>query len=214
MKRPPPESSTTLRIIGGRLRGKRLEYHGDPRTRPMKDRVREAVFNLVGPAIRGSHAFDLFAGTGAVALEALSRGAARATAIERHFPTARAVRDNARALGVENCIVVEGSDSFFWVRRAEKSTPNGFGPELPVVFVCPPYALYRSQAEDMRELVASMRRLCGDRGILVVEADSAEPFAAWSDEMIWDVRTYPPAVVGILRWGDIPASVASPSTKA
>ena len=59
-----------LRIIGGRLRGRKLHYSGDLRTRPMKDRLREAIFNLIGPAIRGKHAVDLFAGTGALALEA------------------------------------------------------------------------------------------------------------------------------------------------
>ena len=75
-----PKSSgcaSTLRIIGGRLRGSVIEYHGDPRTRPMKDRVREAAFNLIGPQVVGTFAIDLFAGTGALAFEALSRGAVR-----------------------------------------------------------------------------------------------------------------------------------------
>src|SRR6186997_1276149 len=66
----PPPAGTELRIIGGDLRGRKLEYHGDPRTRPMKDRVREAVFNLVEPD--GTYAIDLFGGTGALGLEALS----------------------------------------------------------------------------------------------------------------------------------------------
>src|SRR6185369_13778531 len=78
-----------LRIIGGKLRGRKLQYSGDLRTRPMKDRVREAVFNLLGPGVKGSHAIDLFAGTGALGLEAISRGAAQATLIERHLPTSR-----------------------------------------------------------------------------------------------------------------------------
>src|SRR5438105_2010542 len=81
------ETVVGLRIIGGSLRGRKLQYTGEARTRPMKDRVREAVFNLLGPSVTGSHAIDLFAGTGALGLEALSRGAARATFIERHFPT-------------------------------------------------------------------------------------------------------------------------------
>ena len=75
-----------LRIIGGEFRGRRLHYSGDRRTRPMKDRLREAVFNLIGPDIRGKHAIDLFAGTGALALESLSRGAKSATLIEQHHP--------------------------------------------------------------------------------------------------------------------------------
>ena len=83
----------TVRIIGGHLRGRLLPFPVDPRTRPMKDRVREAVFNLVGPTVVGSYAIDLFAGTGVLGIEAVSRGAASATLIERHFPTARAIVD-------------------------------------------------------------------------------------------------------------------------
>ena len=74
-KRKPPvrrskqhagNASATLRIIGGRFRGRKLIHSPQPSLRPMKDRVREAVFNLVGPAIKGTHAIDLFAGTGAI----------------------------------------------------------------------------------------------------------------------------------------------------
>ncbi len=74
--RPGRDAAKTVagvRIIGGQLRGRRINYSGDARTRPMKDRLREAIFNLIGPSIRGKHVLDLFAGTGALALEALSR---------------------------------------------------------------------------------------------------------------------------------------------
>ena len=74
--------ATELRIIGGHFRARKLLYHGDPVTRPMKHRVREAIFNLVGLEAKGRHAIDLFAGTGALGLEALSRGATSATFIE------------------------------------------------------------------------------------------------------------------------------------
>ena len=75
-----------LRIVGGRFRGRKLLYSGDFRTRPMKDRLREAVFNLVGPAVAGMHAIDLFGGTGALGLEALSRGAARRPSSSNTIP--------------------------------------------------------------------------------------------------------------------------------
>ncbi len=105
-RRHPAKSKTTapaavtnpLRIIGGRLRGRKLLYDGRHGTRPMKDRVREALFNLVGPSVKGQHAIDLFAGTGALGLEALSRGAASATFIEQHFPTANLVEQNIQLL--------------------------------------------------------------------------------------------------------------------
>jgi 16S rRNA (guanine966-N2)-methyltransferase len=103
-----------LRIIGGQFRGRRLNYSGDLRTRPMKDRLREAIFNLIGPAIRGKHAIDLFAGTGALALEAISRGADRATLIEQHNPTADIIRRNIAELGLEERAEVVVGNTFIW----------------------------------------------------------------------------------------------------
>jgi hypothetical protein len=100
--RGPAAAPLELRIIGGRFRRRKLLYGGDPRVRPMKDRIREAIFNLLGPAVQGKHAIDLFAGTGALALEALSRGARHATLIERHVPTAEIVRRNMAALDVSS----------------------------------------------------------------------------------------------------------------
>src|SRR5258708_31844271 len=89
-----------VRIIGGTFRGRKLEYHGDPLVRPMKHRTRESLFNLISTECAGYHAIDLFAGTGALGLEALSRGAASATFIEKHVPSARIVEENIRSLGV------------------------------------------------------------------------------------------------------------------
>ena len=119
-RRGPPSTAATpvgVRIIGGRFRGRKLEYSGDLRTRPMKDRVREALFNLLSTAVEGKVAIDLFAGTGALALEALSRGASRAVLIERHRPTAETIRRNSASLGVQEIVDVTSSDTFLWARR-------------------------------------------------------------------------------------------------
>src|SRR3989304_1596677 len=69
----PPAETMGLRIISGRFRGRKLQYSGDRRTRPMKDRLRETVFNIIGDEVLGAHAIDLFAGTGALGLGAISR---------------------------------------------------------------------------------------------------------------------------------------------
>src|SRR5205814_5859407 len=123
-RRNPPRHAATddtagrevvgLRIIGGSLRHRKLQYSGDERTRPMKDRVREAVFNLLGPGVAGSHAIDLFAGTGALGLEALSRGAAQVTFIERHLPTLKLIEQNVKALGVADRAELVFGDAFHW----------------------------------------------------------------------------------------------------
>lgn len=116
-RQEPAAPAVPLRIIGGTFRGRKLFYHGDPRTRPMKDRVRESVFNLISTESEGTHAVDLFAGTGALGLEALSRGALRATFIELHQPTAAVIRQNIALLEVESQAEVIPASAFYWGRK-------------------------------------------------------------------------------------------------
>jgi len=181
-----------LRIIGGRLRGRRLHYSGDPRTRPMKDRLREAVFNLLGPAVRGTHAIDLFAGTGALGLEALSRGAVRATLIERHLPTAQVIRRNVAELGVQDVVEVVTASAFSWFAGGPE-----LGSEPWLVFCSPPYDFYVSQTEQMLQLLQAMTAAAPEDSLFVVEADGRFDFGLLPDAAAWRVRNYKPAVVGI-----------------
>ena len=196
MPRPPHPSASPLaasapRIIGGELRGRRLEFAPHDRTRPMKDRVRETLFDLLGPTVRGTLAIDLFAGSGALGFEALSRGAGRAVFVERHFPTAATLERTARALGVGDRVEVRPGDAFAWTRRLA---------DLPVstpwlVFVAPPWALFRERGPDVTALVAAFTQAAPAGSTLVVEAD--ESFAAGSlpDPGSWRSRPLPPAVL-------------------
>ena len=193
-------SATTLRIIGGDFRGRKIGYTGDPRTRPMKERLREAVFNLVGPAVRGKHAVDLFAGTGALALEAISRGARCATMIERHFPTAKVLDANASALGVESrCTVVRG-DVFVW-GRTFAVTDKTIIPQATalawVVFCCPPYAFYHDRWEELGQLLSQCQRLAPAGSLLIVESDLNFATDALPLPETWDTRSYSPAQVSV-----------------
>lgn len=190
------EAPVGLRIIGGEFRGRRLRYGGDVRVRPMKDRVREAVFNLVGPTVKGSHAVDLFAGTGALGLEALSRGAATATFLEQHFPTAKIIRENIATLGVEARCQLTAGDTFLWADRHELPTERPW-----TVFCSPPYALFVERSEAMLKLIRRLRDDAPVGSVLVVEADERFDFAQLPEPEAWDVRPYPPAVVGIYRKG-------------
>jgi len=181
-----------LRIIGGTLRGRKLQYSGDLRTRPMKDRVREAVFNLIGPRIVGAHAIDLFAGTGALGLEAISRGAARATFIERHLPTLELLKQNAAALGVAERCTANFGDAFLWTGAF---VPAGGTPL--VVFCSPPYDFYDFRREEMLQLIGRFEQIAPSESVLVVEADARWDFGQLPQPEAWDVREYPPAFVGI-----------------
>ena len=187
-----------LRVIGGDLRGRKFRYSGDPGTRPMKDRVREAVFNLVGPAIRGAHAIDLFAGTGAVALEAISRGAAQATALERNFEMVRLIQQNARDLGVHERINVVPGNTFVWLRQLAKWQQQ-HAEHRWAVFCCPPYQLYRTQWDDLRWMIEQFQALAPPASMLLVEADTEFDFHKLPESTHWDVRDYPPARVGLQR---------------
>jgi 16S rRNA (guanine966-N2)-methyltransferase len=208
--RPAPTDSDRsvagLRIIGGRFRGRKLQYSGDLRTRPMKDRLREAIFNLLGPGIRGKHAVDLFAGTGALGLEAISRGAERATLIEQHHPTANIIRRNITELGLENQANVVAANVFIWWIMQQKQGRQAFtsrdAGQLPcdkpwVVFCSPPYDFYVDRAEEMRQLVHGLIGSAPAESVFVVEADARFDFQTLPDPPAWDVRPYPPAVVGI-----------------
>jgi 16S rRNA (guanine(966)-N(2))-methyltransferase RsmD len=191
----PAETASAPRIIGGTLGGRRLIYAPAPdRTRPMKDRTREAVFNLVGPSVKGKHAIDLFAGTGALGFEALSRGAAKATFIEQHFPTAAVIRQNTAELGLTEMTRVDAASAFIWAQ--EKNLDES----LPwVVFCSPPYAFYVERRDAMLALITTLVSRAPQQSIFVVESDRRFDLAVLPDAAQWDVREYAPAVVAIYR---------------
>ena len=89
-----------MRIIGGRLRGRRLPVPEVPGLRPTPDRVRETLFNWLAPHVAGMRVLDLFAGSGALGLEALSRGAANLTLVEQHRAAHATLRDTLQRLGL------------------------------------------------------------------------------------------------------------------
>ncbi|EAQ80130.1 RsmD family RNA methyltransferase [Blastopirellula marina] len=189
-----PRLDAPIRIIGGDFKNKKLVYSGDELTRPMKQRVRAAVFNLIGPAIKGKYAIDLFAGTGALGIEALSRRAVGATFIERHIPTSKLVRQNLDDLGLSDRAQLFAANTFFWARRLPKFDETPW-----VVFCSPPYELFISQADEMLALINQMIAAAPPDSIFVVESDERFDFASLPYAEAWDVREYSPAVVGILR---------------
>lgn len=160
----------------------------------MKDRVREAVFNLLGPDVKGSHAIDLFAGTGALGLEALSRGAAQATFIERHYPTAKLVEENIAALQIATPTKVIFADAFGWTKNFQRT-----GDEPLTVFCSPPFDFYVDRQAEMLTLVARWIEMGPVGSQIVVEADERFDFGTLAGAGSWDVRQYLPAVVGIFE---------------
>jgi 16S rRNA (guanine966-N2)-methyltransferase len=129
-RRVSRRQQNSFRIVGGRHRSRRLHFPDIPGLRPSPDRVRETVFNWLAPLLPGARVLDLFAGSGAFGLEALSRGAAEAVFVEKAAPAAQAITQSLEILG-ESAVVHTG-DAIAWLDA---------GPPTPfdIIFVDPPY---------------------------------------------------------------------------
>ncbi len=138
IRRPavPPRSGTAagrIRIIGGHWRGTRLPVPDLPGLRPTPDRVRETLFNWLAPHLPGSACLDLFAGSGALGLEAASRGAARSVLVERERQAAQALRDAVHRLQAQARVEIVHGDALAWLAAAD-------GRRFDIAFVDPPFA--------------------------------------------------------------------------
>lgn len=138
-----------LRIIGGALRGRKWRVAAAPGLRPTPDRVRETLFNWLAPHIAGSRVLDLFAGSGALGFEALSRGAAAATLVEQDRAALAVLRDTAARFGLGGARIVAAEALAFLHTQAA----GGF----EVIFLDPPFD---------SGLLAPALRLIGERGLL------------------------------------------------
>lgn len=126
-----PRNANRVRIIGGRWRSRLVKFPPTTSLRPTPDRVRETLFNWLGQRLDGLKCLDLFAGSGALGFEALSRGAARVVMVERDREALGALRDSARELGAEGLEIVQAEALAFLASDREK---------YDVVFLDPPYA--------------------------------------------------------------------------
>ena len=124
-------SRSQLRIIGGSWRGRRIEFQAEPGLRPTPDRVRETLFNWLQPRLPGSRCLDLFCGSGALAIEALSRGAASATLVDLSATVLREVRHNLERLGTSAAELV-AADAEAWIATVRDR-------RYDIVFVDPPF---------------------------------------------------------------------------
>jgi 16S rRNA (guanine966-N2)-methyltransferase len=107
----------SVRITAGEFKGRRIKPPHDKRVRATTEKVREALFNILGPRLRGARVLDLFAGSGALGLEALSRGAVSADFVEVSNRSARTIRGNATALGIQDKIRVYHGDALRFAGR-------------------------------------------------------------------------------------------------
>jgi 16S rRNA (guanine(966)-N(2))-methyltransferase RsmD len=155
-----------MRVIAGTFRSRQLKSLKGDALRPTSDRLRETLFNVIAGRVPGSRFLDLFAGTGAVGIEALSRGAQEAVFLENHAPAAALIRKNLASLGIQSGARVLALDA---LRGLEKlaTEPNSRSSPFELVFLDPPYAA----AEDYRRVLNFLGAtpILSDSSIVVAE---------------------------------------------
>lgn len=175
---------TQIRIVSGLLRGRRINCNVHPGLRPTPDMVREALFSILGNAVPGRPFVDIFAGTGVVGMEAVSRGASAVTFVERDVRSAGEIEAHLREFGVADRATVARADVYRWAERW--AAP----PEPVNVFFSPPFADFSRRPEEFLALVERVRDKVAPESVVVVQGerdalkDHEAAFAGW------DVRRY------------------------
>jgi 16S rRNA (guanine966-N2)-methyltransferase len=156
-------SVLTLRIIAGKYRGRKLKTPPSSQTRPTSDRLRETLFNILAPRIEGARFLDLCAGTGAVGIEALSRGASHVTFVDKSRKMCELIQANLEALHIEKSEVEKVADeALSFLRHLAKKGERLFD----IIFFDPPYA---TDYEAVLNLISDMSGILNPEGIVIVE---------------------------------------------
>jgi 16S rRNA (guanine966-N2)-methyltransferase len=173
-----------VRVIAGRFGGRRLTAPAGPATRPTSDRVREALFSILGD-LEGARVLDLFAGSGALGIEALSRGAGSAVFVDDAPAAIQAIRANLAALRIDA-----------EVRRADAlrhlGAASGDGAQYDLVFLDPPYRLADTLAGRLSEALPAV---LAPGAVAVAESDRRAPLAL--DLPLLDERRYGDTLIRI-----------------
>jgi len=161
-----------IRIIAGRYGRRVIRTPSGSSTRPTSDRVRESLFGSLGAliALDGAAFLDLYAGSGAIGFEALSRGAEQVTFVERDGEAVKVIRDNVRTLGAQSACRVESVSVSRFLGRPSAQP-------VDVAFLDPPYA--QSVDDDLRSLLAN--GWVGEGSVVVVERDTRSAEPVWPD---------------------------------
>lgn len=173
-----------MRVISGSAKGRRLKRVPGDTTRPIMDRVKESLFNILGPAeVAGARWLDLFAGTGQVGIEALSRGSREVVFVDMARPAVKTIYENLKITQLAARAMVVQSDAFAYLGRPEHG-------RFDLIYVAPPQ--YQGVwVEVMRMLDKRPLTWLLETGLVVVQIDPKEYEAlALKNLRLWDERTY------------------------
>ncbi|HJW87160.1 MAG TPA: 16S rRNA (guanine(966)-N(2))-methyltransferase RsmD [Candidatus Brocadiaceae bacterium] len=162
-----------MRVIAGSARGISLTSVKGDKTRPIQDRTKESLFNILSGIIRDSRVMDLYAGTGAIGIEALSRGASSCIFVEHNKQVVQIIKDNLTATGLQNKATVIKCDVLESASYLERE-----GIKLDIVFAAPPYPLVEKNAYRSELLtffsILSEKHIIQPEGIVILQQRKAE----------------------------------------
>lgn len=189
-----------MRLVAGSLGGRRLRAPAGDATRPTSERVREAVFSILGPPPPGSTVLDLFAGSGAMGLEALSRGAGRAVFVDLGKPALAALRGNIADLGVGDRATVVATDAVTFVRKLAAQAPDR---PWRWVFIDPPYRTDLA-TQVLDGLGAAPSALAPDATVVVEHDRRNPPLERHGSLLRTDSRRYGDTMIAFYELGEVP----------
>lgn len=173
-----------IRIMSGSLRGRKLNCNVNPHLRPTPQRVREALFNILGNAVPDRPFFDVFAGTGVVGLEALSRGASSVTLIEQDFRQAQEIRDHIATFRVGEEAEVLPFDAYRWAHKWQ-------APATPVnIYISPPFPHIQNQSADLLQMFTVLQEKVQADSVIVLQSEHASKLDGHEALKSWEKRRY------------------------
>jgi len=181
----PQPKRTQVRVVAGTLKNRRITCVVTEALRPTPQMVREALFSILGDAVPDRPFYDVFAGTGVVGLEAISRGASAATFLERDVRFAGAIDRYLSEFGVADRGQVVRADVYRW---AERWQPRA---DAPVnVFLSPPFADLQSRRADFLAMVATLQTKVPVGSVLVIQGETGFPEGELPAATAWERRQY------------------------
>jgi 16S rRNA (guanine966-N2)-methyltransferase len=175
---------TQIRIVAGSLRGRKLSCTVNASLRPTPQRVREALFSILGDAVPERPFFDIFAGTGVVGLEAISRGASSVTFIERDFRLIGELERHINEFGVSALARIARTDVYRWIERWQ-------APHEPItLFLSPPFRDYEQRLDEMLNVIVQLQERVQPGSVIVLQSESKATLDELPGRADWDERRY------------------------
>lgn len=172
----------SMRVIAGKAKGLHLKHVPGDTTRPITDKVKEALFNILAGDILDLHILDVFGGTGAVGIEALSRGAAHVTFVDKSPVAAKTIRDNLQSTGLASQAQVLCADAFSFLAGAAAKAYD-------LIYVAPPQ--YKEMWQKALQLIDKQPALLAENGEVIVQINPLEwQEIPWQNLSVFDRRQY------------------------